>query len=708
MGEPNEPAPDHRRMGVVRSARQVPVRVHLLDDDTFDVSVDKRAVGWVLFDKVCEHLNILEKDYFGLRYQTIDKEFYWLNNDKKIARQMKHVGQNWIFTFEVKFFPADPAQLTEDLTRYQLCLQIRRNIVDEKLPASLVTYALLGSYTAQSELGDYDPEDFGTDYRYLKDLQFAPRQDKELLTKIAELHRQHKGLSPEAAELKYLENAQKISLYGVELHPAKDAEGKDIQLGVCANGLIVFKDKLQVNRFVWPKVLKISYRRNKYFIKIRPGEFEEFASLIGFKLLNGKYSKRLWKISVEHHSFFRFREAEAPKNVSILPRFGSRFRYSGRTQYQTRIIANEEHRTLTFDRVLSKRGTFAGRTTNMRKRDDERKQQREEMRRQPPPPAPKTQSKDVPIRDRSPSREDGPPEPKHAPPVAPKPKPAAKPKASPRGPGSVDDNASLNRSRQSLDQSFEDVPDRRSKMEKMHAVPTPLAQIMQQSQQKQRRDEDERRSLDRYSDDRDSRDHSPEPEEVESRPVTPEIIEQVVAEPVRQVPLTPKEKKERAKQEKERLKREKEEERKKKKAEEMERKRVEKERKAALAQEKKGVKSKSSFKGKDPKKDAEREVRERHDSKGSNDMGRDWDQAREGDHHDQVAPDRTPKRFGSFEKPKEAHSDDDDQPPTPPAPLPVGRRGSDSGSDSGSDREPPRHKKVAGHRDQDEEEEVSF
>ncbi|WAR00276.1 E41L3-like protein [Mya arenaria] len=265
-----EPEPQPRKIMAVRSARQVPVRVRLLDDDTFNDSVDKRGIGWVLFDKVCEHLNIIEKDYFGLNYKTADGEQNWLNNDKKIAKQMK--GQNWNFSFEVKFYPADPAQLAEDLTRYQLCLQIRRDIVNEKLPCSFVTYTLLGSYTAQSELGDYDPEEFGSGYKYLKDIQFAPHQDKELLIKIAELHRQHKGQTPEESELKFLENAKKLALYGVELHPAK--------------GLLVYKDKQQVNRFVWPKVLKMSYRRNKFFIKIRPGEFEEFASLIGSVNLN--------------------------------------------------------------------------------------------------------------------------------------------------------------------------------------------------------------------------------------------------------------------------------------------------------------------------------------------------------------------------------------------------------------------------------------
>lgn len=700
----------------VRSARQVPVRVRLLDDDVFELSVDKRAVGWILFDKVCEHLNILEKDYFGLNYMTPPAEKYWLNNDKKIAKQLK--GQNWHFNFEIKFYPADPAQLAEDLTRYQLCLQIRRDIVNERLPCSFVTYTLLGSYTAQSELGDYDTEEFGSGYKYLKDIQFAPHQDKELLMKIAELHRQHKGETPEEAEMHFLENAKKLAMYGVEVHPAKDAEGKDIQVGVGASGITIYKDKQQINRFVWPKVLKMSYRRNKFYIKIRPGEFETFASLIGFKLLNLKYAKRLWKICVEHHSFFRFREAEIPKHPSLLPRFGSRFRYSGRTQFQTRqLVAEENRESPYFDRVLSKRGTFAGRTNNMRKRDEDRQRKRDELRREPETKLPAQEPAT-------------PPEPKTAPPVAPKPKPT------PRG-----STESLDRS---LNDSFEDVPDRRSRVQKMNAVPTPLV-LSEQAQKEheeheqeyqkvemkkqaedaegQRKHEEERM---RRQEERRRRMEEKRHREEQEAPVESEhdksvdheehIAPEVIAQDYTVLPskptagMTDKERKAFAKQEKERIKREKEEEKRRKKQEEVEKKRIEKEKKALLAAEKKAAKQKSKQKGVS-RADSDRDSKERHDSRGSNEMGRDWDQARSHDDIESVTPERGRKRMSSFEEVKHSSfkksGKDEETPPTPPAPLPVRAKGKDSESDSESESYDEEKPKNAG-RDDDEEAEVSF
>lgn len=125
-------------------------------------------------------------------------------------------------------------------------------------------------------------------------------------------------------------------MYGVDLHPAKDSENVDIMLGVCASGILVYRDKLRINRFAWPKILKISYKRNNFYIKIRPGEFEQYESTIGFKLENHRAAKKLWKSCVEHHTFFRLMTPEPAPKTGIFPRFGSKYRYSGRTMYESR------------------------------------------------------------------------------------------------------------------------------------------------------------------------------------------------------------------------------------------------------------------------------------------------------------------------------------------------------------------------------------
>ncbi|XP_063487472.1 protein 4.1 isoform X32 [Symphalangus syndactylus] len=277
----------------------------------------------------------------------------WLDSAKEIKKQVR--GVPWNFTFNVKFYPPDPAQLTEDITRYYLCLQLRQDIVAGRLPCSFATLALLGSYTIQSELGDYDPELHGVDY--VSDFKLAPNQTKELEEKVMELHKSYRSMTPAQADLEFLENAKKLSMYGVDLHKAKDLEGVDIILGVCSSGLLVYKDKLRINRFPWPKVLKISYKRSSFFIKIRPGEQEQYESTIGFKLPSYRAAKKLWKVCVEHHTFFRLTSTDTIPKSKFLA-LGSKFRYSGRTQAQTRQASALIDRPAPhFERTASKRAS---------------------------------------------------------------------------------------------------------------------------------------------------------------------------------------------------------------------------------------------------------------------------------------------------------------------------------------------------------------
>ncbi|CAH0551044.1 unnamed protein product [Brassicogethes aeneus] len=355
MAIDNDSSPaKHQGSRLARSGNAL-AHVTMLDGSILDISVERKASGKELLNRVCEAINLIEKDYFGLIYSDRHDPRNWLDLDKRISKFMK--AEPWNFSFEVKFYPPDPSQLQEDITRYQLCLQIRMDILNNRLPCSFVTHALLGSYLVQSELGDYDPDTMGRNY--LKEFKFAPNQTQELEEKVVELHKTHRGQTPAQAELHYLENAKKLAMYGVDLHPAKDSEGLDIMLGVCASGLLVYRDRLRINRFAWPKILKISYKRHNFYIKIRPGEFEQFESTIGFKLANHRAAKKLWKTCVEHHTFFRLMSPEINQKSSLFPKLGSKFRYSGRTHYETKKThidrpAPQFERSLTGKRLTSR------------------------------------------------------------------------------------------------------------------------------------------------------------------------------------------------------------------------------------------------------------------------------------------------------------------------------------------------------------------
>ncbi|XP_036303464.1 protein 4.1 isoform X12 [Pipistrellus kuhlii] len=286
----------------IRRHRNMHCKVSLLDDTVYECVVEKHAKGQDLLKRVCEHLNLLEEDYFGLAIWDNETSKTWLDSAKEIKKQVR--GIPWNFIFNVKFYPPDPAQLTEDITRYYLCLQLRQDIVAGRLPCSFATLALLGSYTIQSELGDYDPELHGPDY--VSDFKLAPNQTKELEEKVMELHKSYRSMTPAQADLEFLENAKKLSMYGVDLHKAKQ---------------------------------------------------EQYESTIGFKLPSYRAAKKLWKVCVEHHTFFRLTSTDTIPKSKFLA-LGSKFRYSGRTQAQTRQASALIDRPAPhFERTASKRAS---------------------------------------------------------------------------------------------------------------------------------------------------------------------------------------------------------------------------------------------------------------------------------------------------------------------------------------------------------------
>ncbi|KAL0861240.1 hypothetical protein ABMA27_008805 [Loxostege sticticalis] len=371
------------------------IKVELLDGSTMDLEADRKIRGHELLEKVCDKLNLVEKDYFGLLYEDRGDPRVWIDLEKRVSKLIKH--EPWEMKFAVKFYPPEPAQLQEELTRYQLVLAVRRDLLEGRLPCSTVTHALLASYLLQSELGDYEDTEVGAGL--CKQLKLVPPAacTPELEEKVVELHKTHRGQTPAEAELNYLENAKKLAMYGVDLHPAKDSENVDITLGVCSSGLLVHREKLRINRFAWPKILKISYKRHNFYVKLRPGEFEQFESTVGFKLANHRAAKKLWKTCVEHHTFFRLTSPSPRDKSTLFPRLGSRFRYSGRTHYESRAAAPQRppphfartlsHRTLSYS-TRSVDALAAG------DKDDTMPPEAAKRHTMPPQPAPRPTIKD--------------------------------------------------------------------------------------------------------------------------------------------------------------------------------------------------------------------------------------------------------------------------------------------------------------------------
>ncbi|XP_069110904.1 tyrosine-protein phosphatase non-receptor type 4-like isoform X1 [Argopecten irradians] len=379
-----------------RQPKTVQCIVHFLDDSEEQFEIDKRAKAQHLLDKVFDHLELVEKDYFGLQFVDLSPApdhmvghnymapstyaLRWLDPLKTIKKQCR--GPPFQFFFRVKFYVSDPSKLSEEYTRYHFFLQVKRDILEGRLVCPPSTAALLASYAVQSELGDYNPEEHRDNY--LTEYRFLPTQTEEFEKQVSEQHKQHRGQTPADAEYNYLDKAKRLEMYGVDLHNARsmsmmtgdieqepafniDQSNIDIQLGVTSIGLVVFQNNVKINTFPWAKIVKISFKRKQFFIQLRREVNDAVENLIGFNMVSYRSCKNLWKSCVEHHTFFRLYVPNPPtkKIFSI----GSKFRYSGKTEFQT---LEESKRRTKMDRSFSRspskkfaRRTVGGHTTKV-------------------------------------------------------------------------------------------------------------------------------------------------------------------------------------------------------------------------------------------------------------------------------------------------------------------------------------------------------
>ncbi|XP_066236756.1 FERM, ARHGEF and pleckstrin domain-containing protein 1 isoform X4 [Saccopteryx leptura] len=332
------------------SGKLMSIKIQMLDDTQEAFEVPQRAPGKVLLDAVCNHLNLVEGDYFGLEFPDHKKITVWLDLLKPIVKQIrrpKHV----VVRFVVKFFPPDHTQLQEELTRYLFALQVKQDLAQGRLTCNDTSAALLISHIVQSEIGDFDE---ASDREHLAKNKYIPQQDA-LEDKIVEFHHNHIGQTPAESDFQLLEIARRLEMYGIRLHPAKDREGTKINLAVANTGILVFQGFTKINAFNWAKVRKLSFKRKRFLIKLRPDANSSYQDTLEFLMASRDFCKSFWKICVEHHAFFRLFEEPKPKPKPVLFSRGSSFRFSGRTQKQVLDYVKEGgHKKVQFERKHSK------------------------------------------------------------------------------------------------------------------------------------------------------------------------------------------------------------------------------------------------------------------------------------------------------------------------------------------------------------------
>ncbi|XP_008280717.1 FERM, RhoGEF and pleckstrin domain-containing protein 1 isoform X2 [Stegastes partitus] len=330
--------------------RHVTIRVRMLDDteELFDIS--QKASGKVLFDLVCSHMNLIEGDYFGLEFQNHQKMMVWLDHIKPIIKQLRR-PKHTTLRFTVKFFPPDHAQLLEELTRYLFALQIKQDLSCGRLTCNDSSAALMVSHIIQSEIGDFEESQCRS---HLLNNNYIPDQ-MPLIDKIMEFHSKNIGLTPAESDYQLLEVARRLEMYGIRLHPAKDREGTRLSLAVAHTGVLVFQGHTRINAFNWSKVRKLSFKRKRFLIKLRPDLNSSYQDTLEFLMASRDCCKVFWKICVEYHAFFRLFEEPKPKPKPVLFTRGSSFRFSGRTQKQViDYVRESEFKKIPFERKHSR------------------------------------------------------------------------------------------------------------------------------------------------------------------------------------------------------------------------------------------------------------------------------------------------------------------------------------------------------------------
>ncbi|XP_056111825.1 FERM domain-containing protein 5 isoform X1 [Rhinichthys klamathensis goyatoka] len=328
--------------GSVRNLeREYMCTVRLLDDTEYTCTIQRDAKGQYLFDLICHHLNLLEKDYFGIRYVDPDKQRHWLEFTKSISKQMKSQPP-FTMCLRVKFYPPDPAALKEEITRYLVFLQIKRDLYHGRLLCKTSDAALLAAYILQAEIGDYDPGKHPEGYS--SKFQFFPKHSEKLERRIAEIHKTELiGQTPETAELKFLQKAQMLETYGVDPHPCKeddvvllcrcssqDVSGNPAFLAFTPFGFVVLQGNKRVHFLKWHEVTKLKFEGKTFHIYANQKEDKKI--ILTYFAPTPEACKHLWKCGVENQAFYKLEKSSQVRTMSSSNLFfkGSRFRFSGR------------------------------------------------------------------------------------------------------------------------------------------------------------------------------------------------------------------------------------------------------------------------------------------------------------------------------------------------------------------------------------------
>nr|XP_055032855.1 FERM and PDZ domain-containing protein 2 isoform X2 [Misgurnus anguillicaudatus] len=263
-------------------SNQRDLRVLMPNGLSIVVRCDVKSRAGDIFDMIIAHSNLVEHFYFGLAYSDGD-EFFFINNETKIS---KVAPDSWkkvptaTFTlyFRIKLFVNDISLLLHQLTRHQYYLQLRRDLLEDRLPCNKETCLFLGALALQAECGDSLPEVYGKNYfqpeHYVSKSVLQKMAMPCLKEKLLQLHAKNADMAVEESELEFLKTIQQLPEYGVLFHRVareKKHVNGELLLGVCAKGVIVYEvinnSHTASLRFHWREITSITSARCRFVIE---------------------------------------------------------------------------------------------------------------------------------------------------------------------------------------------------------------------------------------------------------------------------------------------------------------------------------------------------------------------------------------------------------------------------------------------------------
>uniref|UniRef100_A0AAY4EXM6 Tyrosine-protein phosphatase non-receptor type 20 n=1 Tax=Denticeps clupeoides TaxID=299321 RepID=A0AAY4EXM6_9TELE len=258
------------------------VGVVLLNGQRLELCCDVKSVCKDVLDMVVAHIGLVEHHLFGLAYLK-DDEFFFIDPDVKLTKvapdgwkedpKKKKTDVNFSLFLRIKFFLDDVTLIQHTMTKHQYYLQLRKDILEERMRCDMENALILASLALQSEFGDYQQELHGKTYFRLEHYLPASVLDKIDQSSIKEdlpkLHSTYYGATEEEAEFEFLKVSQRLTEYGVHFHRVLPEKRSltGIMLGVYAKGVLIFEvlngNRTPVLRFPWRETKKISFSKKK-------------------------------------------------------------------------------------------------------------------------------------------------------------------------------------------------------------------------------------------------------------------------------------------------------------------------------------------------------------------------------------------------------------------------------------------------------------